>query len=106
MTASFYGSGITKFTPGGGEPSVSKTGSIAGTIYMFFGMDDASIPPEQVAQIDSALTEHRVPHQIWQYPGAGHGFACDLRASYNPNRYYRCLETRRQNYSSNSATSN
>ncbi len=84
VTASFYGSGITTVTPGGGEPSVSKTDSIAGTMYMFFGMDDASIPPEQVAQIDTALTEHGVTHQIWQYPGAGHGFACDLRASYNP----------------------
>lgn len=84
VTASFYGRGITTFTPGGGEPSVSKTGAIAGTMYMFFGMDDASIPPEHVAEIASALTQHQVRHQIWQYPGAGHGFACDLRASYNP----------------------
>jgi carboxymethylenebutenolidase len=83
-TASFYGSRITSFTPGGGEPTVSQTGSIAGTIYMFFGMDDASIPPEQIAEIETALTQHQVPHQIWQYPDAGHGFACDLRASYNP----------------------
>jgi carboxymethylenebutenolidase len=83
-TASFYGSRITSYTPGGGEPTVSQTGSIAGTIYMFFGMDDASIPPEQIAAIDTALTQHQVPHQIWQYPDAGHGFACDLRASYHP----------------------
>jgi carboxymethylenebutenolidase len=83
-TASFYGSRIPTFTPGGGEPTVSKTGAIAGTMYMFFGMDDASIPPEHIAAIDTALTEHHIPHQIWQYPGAGHGFACDLRDSYNP----------------------
>ncbi len=83
-TASFYGSRIATFTPGGGEPTVSKTGAIAGTMYMFFGMDDPSIPPEQVIAIDSALTEHQIPHQIWQYPGAGHGFACDMRDSYNP----------------------
>jgi carboxymethylenebutenolidase len=84
VTASFYGRGITTFTPGGGEPSVNQTGSIAGTIYMFFGMDDASIPPEHIAEIDLALTQHDIPHQIWQYPGAEHGFCCDLRASYNP----------------------
>jgi carboxymethylenebutenolidase len=84
VTASFYGRGITTFTPGGGEPSLSQTGSIAGTIYMFFGMDDASIPPEHIAEIDLALTQHDIPHQIWQYPGAEHGFCCDLRASYNP----------------------
>jgi carboxymethylenebutenolidase len=83
-TASFYGRGITSFTPGGGAPTVSQTGSIAGTIYMFFGIDDASIPPEHIAEIETALTHDRVPHQIWQYPNAGHGFACDFRASYNP----------------------
>jgi carboxymethylenebutenolidase len=84
VTASCYGRGITTFTPGGGEPTVSQTGSITGTIYMFFGMDDASIPPEHVAEIDTALTQHGVAHQIWQYPGAEHGFCCDLRASYHP----------------------
>jgi carboxymethylenebutenolidase len=82
-TASFYGAGITTRTPGGGEPSVSQTGAIAGTMYMFFGMDDASIPPTQIAQIEAALTQNDIPHQIWQYPGAEHGFNCDLRASYN-----------------------
>jgi carboxymethylenebutenolidase len=84
VTASFYGAGIATYTPGGGEPSIGQTDSIAGTIYMFFGMDDASIPPDQIAQIDAALTQSDVPHQIWQYPGAEHGFCCDLRASYNP----------------------
>ena len=84
VTASFYGARITTDTPGGGEPSVSRTGSIAGTMYMFFGMDDDSIPPAQIAQIDTALTEHNIPHQIWQYPGAAHGFNCDLRDSYHP----------------------
>lgn len=83
VTASFYGRGITTFTPGGGEPSVNQTGAIAGTIYMFFGMDDASIPPEHIAEIDLALTQNDIPHQIWQYPSADHGFCCDLRASYN-----------------------
>ena len=83
VTASFYGRGITTFTPGGGEPTVSQTGSIAGTMDMFFGMDDASIPPEHIIEIATALTQHQVPHHIWQYPDAGHGFACDLRASYN-----------------------
>jgi carboxymethylenebutenolidase len=83
-TASFYGAGITTRTPGGGEPSVSRSGAIAGTMYMFFGMDDASIPPAQIAEIDTVLTQQGIPHQIWQYPGAEHGFCCDLRASYYP----------------------
>jgi carboxymethylenebutenolidase len=84
VTASFYGAGITTRTPGGGAPSIGQTESIAGTMYMFFGMDDASIPPDQIAQIETALAQNDVPHQIWQYPGAEHGFCCDLRASYHP----------------------
>ncbi|WP_295615182.1 dienelactone hydrolase family protein [Chamaesiphon sp. GL140_3_metabinner_50] len=84
VTASFYGAGITTRTPGGGEPSVSRSGSISGKMYLFFGMDDASIPPDQIAQIETALTQNDVPHQIWQYAGAEHGFCCDLRASYHP----------------------
>jgi carboxymethylenebutenolidase len=84
VTASFYGAGITTRTPGGGEPSVSRSGAIAGTIYMFFGMDDASIPPEHITEIDTVLTQSDIPHRIWQYSGAEHGFCCDLRASYNP----------------------
>ncbi len=84
VTASFYGRGIITFTPGGGEPSVSQTGAIAGTIYMFFGIDDASIPPGHVTEIATALDRHGIPHRIWQYPDAEHGFCCDLRASYHP----------------------
>jgi carboxymethylenebutenolidase len=85
VTASFYGRGITTFTPGGGEPSVSRTAAIGGKIYLFFGANDASIPPDHIAQIDAALTQNAIPHQIWQYPDAEHGFCCDLRASYNQN---------------------
>ena len=46
-------------------------------------MDDTSIPSDQIAQIDAALTQNNIPHQIWQYPSAQHGFNCDLRESYN-----------------------
>jgi carboxymethylenebutenolidase len=54
VTASFYGASIVSYTPGGGEPSISQTGAIAGTIYMFFGMDDTSIPPN----ISTKLRRH------------------------------------------------
>jgi carboxymethylenebutenolidase len=84
VTASFYGARIVSYTPGGGEPTLSQTAAIAGKIYLFFGMNDESIPPAEIAQIETALTQNRIPHQIWQYPDAEHGFCCDLRASYNP----------------------
>jgi carboxymethylenebutenolidase len=80
-TASFYGAGIVTLTPGGGPPTLSRTADIQGTIYAFFGDQDASIPRTEVAQIEAALTEHHIPHQVFCYP-ADHGFFCDQRSSY------------------------
>jgi len=82
-TASFYGAGITTMTPGGGAPTVSRTAEIGGTLYAFFGMEDASIPVEQVDQIEAELQKHGIAHQVFRYPGANHGFFCDQRGSYN-----------------------
>ncbi|MFB2936559.1 dienelactone hydrolase family protein [Aerosakkonemataceae cyanobacterium BLCC-F154] len=82
-TASFYGAGITTMTPGGGEPTVTRTKDIKGTIYAFFGMADASIPSEQVAQIEAELTKHHIHHRIFRYDGVDHGFFCDHRSSYD-----------------------
>jgi carboxymethylenebutenolidase len=82
-TASFYGAGITTMTPGGGEPTITRTKDIKGTVYAFFGMEDASIPTEQVDEIEEALNKNQVLHRIFRYEGADHGFFCDQRASYN-----------------------
>jgi carboxymethylenebutenolidase len=82
-TASFYGAGITTGCPGGGPPTVTRTQDIKGTLYAFFGMEDASIPADHVNEIEAALTTHQVPHQIFRYAGADHGFFCDQRGSYN-----------------------
>ncbi len=83
-TASFYGAGIATWTPGDGNPTIHQTAHIKGTLHAFFGMDDASIPVEQVDQIEAELQKHQIPHQVWRYPGAEHGFFCDQRGSYNP----------------------
>jgi carboxymethylenebutenolidase len=82
-TASFYGAGITTMTPGGGEPTITRTKDIQGKIYAFFGMKDASIPTNQVDQIESELQKYNIPHQIFRYENADHGFFCDRRSSYN-----------------------
>ncbi len=79
--ASFYVDGIATMTPGGGAPTVSRTSEIQGTLYAFFGTEDASIPESEVAEIEQALSQHQIKHQIFRYP-AGHGFMCDRRASY------------------------
>lgn len=82
-TASFYGAGIATMTPGGGEPTITRTQDITGTLYAFFGTEDASIPPEQVDQIEQELQKHQIDHQVFRYEGADHGFFCDQRDSYN-----------------------
>ena len=82
--ASFYGAGITTTTPGGGEPTITLTHSFKGTLYAFFGMEDKSIPREQVEQIESELGKYHHSHRVFRYDGADHGFFCDHRASYNP----------------------
>jgi carboxymethylenebutenolidase len=83
-TASFYGAGIPTWSPGGNAPTLTYTSEIQGTLYAFFGMEDASIPPDHVEQIEAALKKHDVPHRIFRYEGAEHGFFCDQRSSYNP----------------------
>lgn len=82
--ASFYGAGIPVWSPGGGPPTLSYTSEIKAKLYLFFGLEDASIPPDHIAQIESALQTHAIDYQIFRYPGADHGFFCDQRASYNP----------------------
>jgi carboxymethylenebutenolidase len=83
-TASFYGAGIATMTPGGGAPTITRTSEIQGVLYAFFGSDDASIPLEEVEQIETELTTNGVQHQVFVYPNAGHGFFCDRRESYRP----------------------
>ena len=83
-TASFYGAGISTETPGGGAPTITRTPEISGTLYAFFGMEDASIPAKQVDQIEAELDKYQVQYRIFRYDGADHGFFCDHRDSYNP----------------------
>lgn len=83
--ASFYGAGIPVWSPGGGQPTIAYTPEIKAKLYAFFGMEDASIPAEHVDQIEAELQKHQIPHRIFRYPGADHGFFCDQRASYHPN---------------------
>ena len=83
-TAAFYGAGIAVRTPGGGSPTVTRTPEISGTLYAFFGMDDASIPAQEVDQIEAELEKNNIPHHVFRYDGAEHGFFCDRRQSYNP----------------------
>jgi len=59
-TASFYGAGITTDAWRRFFPQL-RTPEINGTLYAFFGMEDASIPPEQVDQIEAELKKYLQP---------------------------------------------
>ncbi len=82
-TASFYGAQIATWSPGEDEPTITKTKNIQGSIYTFFGNEDALIPNEQVDQIAAELKKQQIKHQIFRYDDVGHGFFCDRRESYN-----------------------
>lgn len=83
-TACFYGAGITTQTPGGGSPTLAQTPKITGCLYAFFGMEDTSIPLEQVDQIEDVLEKYHIFYRVFRYHEADHGFFCNHRASYNP----------------------
>jgi len=85
-TALFYGGGIATSAAGGGTgvATIKLTDEIKGEVYAFFGEEDAGIPLDQVDQIESALTYAKIPHRVFRYAGAGHGFFCNHRASYHP----------------------
>ncbi len=53
-----------------------------------FGADDALIPPATVEQVRAANPD--VP--VYLYPGAGHGFNCDVRADYRADAAAAALE--------------
>jgi carboxymethylenebutenolidase len=81
-TASFYGGGIATMTPGGGAPTITLTGDIKGTLYAFFGNQDPLIPNPETEEVEAALKQHQIDHQVFRYE-ATHGFFCDHRDSYN-----------------------
>lgn len=82
--ASFYGAQIATWCPGEAEPTITRTKDITGTIYTFFGTADPLIPNEQTDEIEQALIQHQIDHQVFRYEGATHGFMCDYRPqSYN-----------------------
>ncbi len=83
-TASFYGAGIANWYPGEeGLATIDFTKDIKGKINCFFGLEDASIPDEQVKEIETQLKKYDIDHQVFRYANAGHGFFCDRRGSYN-----------------------
>jgi carboxymethylenebutenolidase len=81
--ASVYYGGRILVPFGDGPAPIDLTGNITIPVMGNFGDDDENPSPADVATIDSALTAAGVTHDFKSYPGAGHGFNCDDRGSYN-----------------------
>jgi carboxymethylenebutenolidase len=78
----YYGGNI--LAPlGDGVTPIDLTSGISCPIMGNFGDDDANPSPDDVATISAALGSAGVAHDFKSYPGAGHGFNCDERDSFN-----------------------
>jgi len=66
---------------GGGIP-VDKSSKVKAPMLAFFGEDDGFIPLEQVDALRAELKKHGKQADVVVYKGAGHGFFCNERESY------------------------
>ena len=84
-TAVYYGGNIVPRpdAPATGPVLLDQAGGISGPIIGFFGDQDRGIPVENVRKIEETLKGLGKEIEIHIYPGAGHGFFCDGRESYN-----------------------
>jgi len=84
--ACFYGGGIApegedRF---GRTPPIREAEAIKGPVFLGYGADDQSIGPDEHGRIAATLTGLKKRYSLSVYPGAGHGFLCEERASYAP----------------------
>ncbi len=73
---SFYGGGIA-------PALLDLAPRQSSPILMFWGGADAHVPPEQYRAVADALTAAEREHEQVVFSRAGHGFFCNVRASYD-----------------------
>jgi len=64
-------------------------------VLCFFGESDRMIPMDQVRRVDETLKRLKKTAEVKVYKGAGHGFFCNDRASYDPAAAQNAWETTR-----------
>ena len=83
----FYGAGVSRMRPGGGEPSLALLPEIQARLTCVFGTADPLIPPEDREAIGGALSKVDPAGQrlrFVEYADADHGFMCEARSMFNP----------------------
>jgi carboxymethylenebutenolidase len=78
----FYGGGVTEGRFGM-APMVELASNLQAPWLGLYGDADQGIPIDQVEQLRAAIRSAPVDTEIVRYPGAGHGFHCDMRADYH-----------------------
>ncbi len=76
----FYGGGIAADTP---TAPINLADRIQCPVLCFFGETDKMIPLDQVRRVEETLMRLKKIAEVKVYKGAGHGFFCDDRASYD-----------------------
>ena len=83
----FYGAGISRMRPGGGDPSLALLPEIKARVTCVFGTADPLIPAEDRQAIGAALHDVDPVGERFrsvEFGGADHGFMCEARSSFNP----------------------
>jgi carboxymethylenebutenolidase len=65
-------------------PIVHLAKDLSCPLLGLFGADDSYPAPDEVAELDKALTEAGKAHEFHSYEGAGHAFFAVNRPSYRP----------------------
>ena len=81
--ASVYYGGRILVPFGDGPAPIDLTSNIKIPVMGNFGDTDENPSPADVATIEAKLKAAGVTYDFKSYPGAGHGFNCDDRGSYN-----------------------
>jgi dienelactone hydrolase len=89
----FYGGGIAADTP---TAPINLADRIQCPILCFFGETDKMIPMDQVRRLDETLKRLKKTAEVKVYKGAGHGFFCNDRASFDAGAAQNAWEIMRQ----------
>lgn len=80
----FYGGGIVSKGALAFDPLIGEAASLRTPWLGLFGDEDGGIPVEDVEALRAALVAAPVDTEVVRYPGAEHGFHCDVREAYHP----------------------
>ncbi len=82
--AGFYGGGIGPVKDGAGRKTLlDRIGEMQAPIQLWYGSEDGSIAPDEHGRIAEAMSTAGKQFTMTVFPGVGHGFFCEDRASYD-----------------------